>query len=92
MFVMALGVLSRRWPRLNDESVRLRLVRLAAGLYAALVALLTAQALRGQPLLRPDGWTLGALAALLLIGALASARILLVTRAAVTTSEWNVSV
>jgi hypothetical protein len=92
MFVMVLGVLSRRWSRLNDESVRLRLVRLAAGLYAALVALLTAQALRGQPLLRPDGWTLAALAALLLIGVLASARILLVTRAAVTTSEWNVSV
>jgi hypothetical protein len=92
LFVMTLGVLSRRWPRFDDEFVRLRLVRLAAALYAALVALLTAQALRGQPLLRPDGWTLGGLAALLIIGVVASARIVFIGRAAMTEPEWNVSV
>lgn len=92
LFVMALGVLAKRWPRFQDESVRLRLVRLAACLYAALVTLLTVQALRGQPLLRPDAWTLGALALLLLIGLFGSARIVFVGRAEMTTSEWNISV
>ncbi|WP_238011132.1 hypothetical protein KZZ52_22460 [Dactylosporangium sp. AC04546] len=41
-----------------DQRVRLRLVRVAAAGYAGLIALLTWQALRGQPLLEPDRTTL----------------------------------
>jgi hypothetical protein len=43
------------------ESKRLSLVRTASGAYLAIVALVTWQALRGQPLLAPDARTLGAL-------------------------------
>lgn len=47
-----------------DERTRVRLLRVAAFGTAGLVALLTWQALRGQPLLAPDAETLGAAAAL----------------------------
>ena len=47
-----------RW----DEHTRVRLVRVAAVAWTGLVALLTWQALRAQPLLAPDAATLGALA------------------------------
>ncbi|MBB2912903.1 hypothetical protein FHS43_004198 [Streptosporangium becharense] len=50
---------------LRGETVRLRLVFVAGGGYAGLVALVTWQALRAQPLLRPDAATLVAAAALL---------------------------
>jgi hypothetical protein len=50
-----------------DEVRRLRLVLLAAALYAGMIALLTWQALRGQPLLRPDGATLAAAGGLLAV-------------------------
>ncbi|MGH3391405.1 MAG: hypothetical protein ACRDOO_21260, partial [Actinomadura sp.] len=42
--------------------------------YAGLVALVTWQALRGRPLVHPDSWTLGALAALIAAVALAAYR------------------
>lgn len=42
------------WP----ELVRSRLVRVGAAGFAGLLALLTWQAYRGQPLTSPDGWTL----------------------------------
>jgi hypothetical protein len=51
----------RRFP----APVQLRLVFVAAGTYAGLVGLVLWQALRGQPLIHPDGLTLGALVALL---------------------------
>ncbi|WP_030616403.1 hypothetical protein [Streptomyces sclerotialus] len=70
LFPLALGLLGRRVPRLNAERVRLRLVLVAAGAYTGLLALVTWQALRGQPLLRPDALTLGALAGLLAAAAL----------------------
>ncbi|WSJ91169.1 hypothetical protein OG430_21185 [Streptomyces sp. NBC_01304] len=57
--VMVLAALAPRLPRLRDGGVRLRLVQVASATYAATFALLTWQALRGQPLLRPDGMTLG---------------------------------
>ncbi|MEU6118885.1 hypothetical protein ABZ840_30620 [Streptomyces sp. NPDC047117] len=70
LFLLALDTLGRRIPRLRAERVRLRLVLAAAGLHTGLLALLTWQALRGRPLLRPDAPTLGALAALLAATAL----------------------
>ncbi|MDQ4009682.1 MAG: hypothetical protein M3228_03085 [Actinomycetota bacterium] len=52
-------------PRLGlDERTRTRLVTTGAAGYLGLVGLLLWQALRGQPLIMPDGWTLGATTAL----------------------------
>ncbi|NIH88181.1 hypothetical protein [Amycolatopsis granulosa] len=59
-----LAALSRRVPVLRPPLVRWRLIRIAALEYLGLVAVLTWQALRGQPLLRPDGATLLAVGAL----------------------------
>ncbi|GAA0406794.1 hypothetical protein GCM10009541_57400 [Micromonospora gifhornensis] len=50
--------------RLNGRT-RARLLVVAGGAYGGLTLLLTWQALRGQPLLRPDALTLGVAAALL---------------------------
>jgi hypothetical protein len=60
------GVLARFAPTL-DAPTRARMLRVVGLGYLGLIALLTAQALRGQPLLAPDGLTLGLLA-LLVIG------------------------
>ncbi|GAA3117755.1 hypothetical protein ACFQ0X_14590 [Streptomyces rectiviolaceus] len=68
MGLMALAARSR-FGRLADERVRLRLVLVASGAYAATFALVTWQALRGQPLIHPDGATLTA--AGLILGATA---------------------
>ncbi|WP_329153521.1 hypothetical protein OHA63_05705 [Streptomyces anulatus] len=65
LLLIALVLLAPRFARLRDAGVRLRLVRVAVGGYAALVALITWQALRGQPLIHPDGSTLAAAGALL---------------------------
>ncbi|WP_327037971.1 hypothetical protein [Micromonospora maris] len=48
-----------------DGRTRARLLVVAGGAYGGLTLLLTWQALRGQPLLRPDALTLGVAAALL---------------------------
>jgi hypothetical protein len=58
-----LVVLLRRWRRW-DETTRARLVVVAGVAYGLLTVLLTVQALRGQPLLRPDTLTLGGFALL----------------------------
>ncbi|MGW7515402.1 hypothetical protein ACWGJ2_07390 [Streptomyces sp. NPDC054796] len=65
-----------RLARLRDPLVRLRLVRAAALATGGLTALLTWQALRGQPLLRPDALTLTALAVLLALTAAVAAHAL----------------
>lgn len=59
-----------------DQRTRLRLLLLAGAAYGVLTLLLTWQALRGQPLLRPDALTLAAGAALLLATAAAAGVIL----------------
>jgi len=59
-----------------DETARVRIVQIAAAGYAALVVLLTWQALRGQPLLAPDALTLVALAVVLVSTGGALARVL----------------
>jgi hypothetical protein len=58
-------LLSRYLGRRLDTDTRARLLLVAGLAYGVLVVLLTWQALRAQPLLRPDALTLTALAALL---------------------------
>ncbi|MCX4583320.1 hypothetical protein [Streptomyces sp. NBC_01481] len=72
LFLLALIALAPRFARLRDEGVRLRLVLVACGVYAAVVALVTWQALRGQALINPDGATLTAAAAILVAAAVGS--------------------
>ncbi|MEO3746540.1 hypothetical protein [Plantactinospora sp. B5E13] len=77
LIAITLGLLGRRVRRLRDDRVRLRLILVAATAYAGLVALVTWQALRGQPLIHPDGATLtaaGLLAALTAVGVLFALR------------------
>ncbi|MFJ8860603.1 hypothetical protein ACIRD8_19505 [Streptomyces sp. NPDC102451] len=77
LFVIALVLLAPRFARLRDPRVRLRLVLVASGAYAAVVALVTWQALRGQSLIHPDGATLaaaGLIAAATAAGTLAALR------------------
>ncbi|WP_206738597.1 hypothetical protein [Streptomyces sp. M3] len=84
LFLIALVFLAPRFARLRDPRVRLRLVRTASGAYAAVVALVTWQALRGQPLVHPDGATLAAAG---LIAAVTAAGALLALRPAALTSS-----
>ncbi|MFI6963999.1 hypothetical protein [Streptomyces sp. NPDC050255] len=65
LFLLALVALAPRLARLRDPRVRLRLVRVASGAYAAVTALVAWQALRGQALIHPDGATLTATALVL---------------------------
>jgi hypothetical protein len=69
----------RRDPQLRDRH-RVALVAVGAAGYTGLVALVTWQALRGQPLLAPDALTLGALAALVAATLAAAGAILLHAR------------
>ncbi|MGI5262033.1 hypothetical protein [Streptomyces angustmyceticus] len=70
LLVMVLTALAPRFVRLADDRVRLRLVLLASGVYAAAFALVLRQALRGQPLTQPDGVTLRAAGLILVAAAL----------------------
>jgi uncharacterized membrane protein YhaH (DUF805 family) len=65
LFAILLGMLATRYATLRDVDVRNRLVWVAAGGYLGVVALVTWQALRGQPLTSPDLLTLAALAVLI---------------------------
>ncbi|MGC5544233.1 hypothetical protein ACPYPE_26510 [Streptomyces griseus] len=65
LLLIALVLLAPRFAPLRDAGVRLSLVRVAVAGYAGLVALITWQALRGQPLIHPDGITLAAAGAIL---------------------------
>lgn len=62
-----------------DATTRLRLILVAATGYAGLVTIVTWQALRGQPLLEPDGSTVGAFAAVV-IGVAVATTVVLGTR------------
>lgn len=68
LLVLVLITLAPRYARLADDRLRLRLVLLASGVYAAVFLLLLWQALRGQPLTHPDGATL-AVAGVILVAA-----------------------
>ncbi|MFF4874893.1 hypothetical protein [Micromonospora sp. NPDC000668] len=65
-------LLSRFLGTRLDERTRARLVVVAGAAYGVLTVLLTWQALRGQPLLRPDALTLAAVAALVVVTATAT--------------------
>jgi hypothetical protein len=79
LLALLLAALAARSPaRFGSRRARLWLVRVAAVGYAGLIALLTWQALRGQPLTDPDAATLlaaGALAAAVLAGAAVAIRL-----------------
>jgi hypothetical protein len=64
LFALALALLAVHLPLLRDETLRLRLVWTFAGFYAGLMVLTTWQALRKQPVMRPDLPTIGALSVL----------------------------
>nr|WP_050987006.1 hypothetical protein [Saccharomonospora xinjiangensis] len=70
LIVMALTLLARRWPLLRQDTVRGRLLIVAGLSYGGVLALVTWQALRGQPLLAPDSATLIASAVLVFATAL----------------------
>jgi hypothetical protein len=63
-----------------DERTRVRLLVVAGAAYGVLTMVLTWQALRGQPLLRPDALTLAAWAALLVASATAAVGVVLARR------------
>jgi hypothetical protein len=65
LLALGLTLAAGRVRRLRDERTRARLMAVAAGGYAGLVALVTWQALRGQSIVHPDAITLGTGAALL---------------------------
>jgi hypothetical protein len=65
-------LLSRFFGTRLDERTRARLLVVAGAAYGVLTVLLTWQALRGQPLLRPDALTLAAVAALVVATATAT--------------------
>ncbi|MFI8327113.1 hypothetical protein [Streptomyces sp. NPDC085529] len=67
LLLLVLTALAPRFPRLADPRVRLRLVLTASAAYTATFALLTWQALRGQPLLHPDTTTLTTAATIALL-------------------------
>lgn len=66
---LLLVALAPRIARLADPGVRLRLTAVLCASYAALLGLVTWQALRGQALVHPDGTTLVAAGALALAAA-----------------------
>ncbi|MFJ9871229.1 hypothetical protein [Streptomyces sp. NPDC101165] len=68
LVLMGLTLLAPRLARLRAERVRLRLILVASATYAAVFALVTWQALRGQPLVHPDRTTVTA-AGLIFAGA-----------------------
>lgn len=76
--LQALPILAWLLPAFTalPSRTRVRLVRVAAAGYAGLTVLVTWQALRGQPLLRPDLATLAAAAALVLAVAAAAGLVL----------------
>jgi hypothetical protein len=71
-----LAFLLARYGRRFDEATRARLVLLAGLSYGVLTVLATWQALRGQPLLRPDMLTLSAFAALAVATALGTVAVI----------------
>ncbi len=75
--VVALEYLSRRIVVLRESRVRHGLIAVFASTYLAFLVLLTVQALRGQSIVAPDAWTIGA-ASLVLLAAVAWATVVLV--------------
>lgn len=79
-----LAALGARHAWLRSEQVRARLIGAAALGYAGLVAVITWQAVRGQSLIHPDGATLLASAAVVLVAAALAVRTVVTAQRAVT--------
>ncbi|MEU5670605.1 hypothetical protein ABZ749_09585 [Micromonospora sp. NPDC047753] len=75
-----LAILLTRFATRLDERTRVRLLAVAGAAYGVLTVLLTWQALRGQPLLRPDAATLAAVAALVVATAASVTGVVLARR------------
>ncbi|MFC5820109.1 hypothetical protein [Nonomuraea harbinensis] len=73
---LLLAALAARYPRLRDDRTRARLIAVFAASYTGLIALVTWQALRAQPLIHPDALTLTAAALLAALTAVATATVL----------------
>jgi hypothetical protein len=71
-----LAILLRRFAGRLDERTQARLLLVAGGAYGGVTLLVTWQALRGQPLLRPDALTLVVAATLLAATAVATGAVL----------------
>jgi hypothetical protein len=69
--VIAAELAARRLPAMRSAALRAALIVVAAATYAALLAVLTWQALRGQSVVHPDGLTLTAIGAIA-VGAIGS--------------------
>jgi hypothetical protein len=87
LVLIALELLAPRVPVLHDAVVRRRLVATAAGAYAAMLALLTWQALRGQSIVAPDALTLVAGTAIVVATAVAAVLAVRIPRCTVTEPE-----
>ncbi|MFI7453820.1 hypothetical protein ACIBQX_40460 [Nonomuraea sp. NPDC049714] len=77
---LLLAALAARYPLLRDDRIRARLIGVAAAGYTGLIALVTWQALRAQPLIHPDALTLAAATLLASLTALAAAAVLAAAR------------
>jgi hypothetical protein len=77
---LLLAALAARYPLLRDDRTRARLIGVAAAGYTGLIALVTWQALRAQPLIHLDVLTLAAAALLASVTALAAAAVLAAAR------------
>ncbi|MFI7128795.1 hypothetical protein ACIBQ1_24040 [Nonomuraea sp. NPDC050153] len=77
---LLLAALAARHPVLRDDRTRARLIGVAAAGYTGLVALVTWQALRGQPLIHPDAQTLTAAALLAALTILSATAVLAAAR------------
>lgn len=64
LLAFVLVLLARRYPRLASDTLRMRVVLVAACAYAGMFLLVTWQALRGQSVVRPDALTVTVAAAL----------------------------
>lgn len=76
---LLLELAARRVSALRRESARAGLLRVGTALYLGVLALLTVQALAGQPLLRPSGAVLAAGALLVTAAAVAAGRVVAIT-------------
>jgi hypothetical protein len=72
IFLILLELASRRVAVLRDVTVRVRLVLIATITYAAALAVLTWQALRGQSIVHPDAATLAVAAAIAVVAVAAA--------------------
>jgi hypothetical protein len=87
---LLLAALAAHHPVLRDDRTRARLIGVAAAGYTGLIALVTWQALRAQPLIRPDALTLTAATFLAVLTALGITAVLAAAlRASATTRSLS---